>query len=355
MYTRQPIKPDDDVLSRQEGRWKTRLALHIPGLIACVTVAIAAQFLSEHYGVPAMLMALLLGFGFHFLSQEGRAVPGIAFTGQTVLRIGVALLGARMSLEILQAVGAGSIVLIIVAVAATIGFGLLLAHLLGQPRAQALLTGGSVAICGASAAMAISAILPRSPESERNLIFTVIGVTVLSTVAMIAYPVLASLLGLDDRSAGIFLGATIHDVAQVVGAGFTISQEAGETATVVKLLRVMLLAPVVVIFALVMQRGTEKASPRARRQPLIPLFVIGFMVLAVLNGLGLIPDVVEAFFADTSRWALLAGIAAVGMKTSLKSLLGVGYGSIGLIVAETLFLATFILAGLYAFGLRSPA
>ena len=106
----------------------------------------------------------------------------------------------------------------------------------------ALLTGGSVAICGASAAMAIAAVLPRNEHSESNLIFTVLGVTVLSTIAMIAYPMITTVTGLDPLASGVFLGGTIHDVAQVVGAGFSISDEVGETATLVKLMRVTMLA-----------------------------------------------------------------------------------------------------------------
>lgn len=333
-------------------RARAPLSRNGPGVIACLTVAIASQFLSEHYGAPAMLMALLLGIAFHFLAEEGRAVPGIGFSSRTVLRIGVALLGARMSVELLAGVGGATIGLVALAVGATIGFALLASYLLGRGWRLALLTGGAVAICGASAAMAIAAVLPRNENSERNLIFTVIGVTVLSTIAMIVYPILCSALGLDDRAAGIFLGATIHDVAQVVGAGFSISDEAGETATLVKLFRVTLLAPVVLLFALAV-RGLERPGDRetgARRPPLVPAFVLGFIALAALNSLHLLPQVVVELLVDLSRWALLAGIAAVGMKTSLKSLADVGKTAIILIVAETLFIAAFILAGMELIG-----
>ncbi|WP_439604944.1 YeiH family protein, partial [Shinella sp.] len=203
-------------------------AAYWPGFAVTAAVAVAAQFLSDHYGAPAMLMALLLGIAFHFLSEEGRCVAGIDFCAKHVLRIGVALLGMRISVDLLIGLGASTILLLVSALVATIGFGLAAAKLLGRGWRLALLTSGSVAICGASAAMAIAAVLPKNEFSERNLIFTVLSVTVLSTLAMIAYPIIAQTMGLDARATGIFFGGTIHDVAQVVGAGFSVSPEAGE-------------------------------------------------------------------------------------------------------------------------------
>lgn len=169
-----------------------------PGLLVSVVIGIAAQFLSEHYGAPAMLMALLLGIAFHFLAEEGRCVPGIEFTAKLVLRFGVALLGVRISVELLLGLGAELIALVVLGVILTIVAGLVGARLLGRGWRLALLTGGSVAICGASAAMAIAAVLPKNEHSERNLIFTVLGVTVLSTIAMIAYPLVTQAFDLDQ-------------------------------------------------------------------------------------------------------------------------------------------------------------
>lgn len=319
------------------------------GIAVSAVIGVCAQFMSEHYGAPAMLMALLLGIAFNFLSEEGRCVAGIGFTARTVLRLGVALLGARISVELLIGLGWELIALVILGVVATIAFALLGARVLGRGWRFALLTGGSVAICGASAAMAIAAVLPKNEHSERNLLFTVLGVTVLSTIAMIAYPVVAQALGLDDQAIGVFLGATIHDVAQVVGAGFSVSESAGETATLVKLIRVSMLAPVVLIMALLFRdmegEGNDPDKPSVR-PPLIPSFVVAFLIFATLNSVGLIPAVLSEFLAEVSRWALLIAIAAVGMKSSPKTIFNVGGQAILLIVAETVFLCVFILIGL---------
>ena len=321
-----------------------------PGLLVASTVAVTAQFMSEHYGVPAMLMALLLGIAFHFLAEEGRCVPGIDFTAKTVLRLGVALLGMRISAGLLVDLGVATVALIIGAVIATILVGLLGARLLGRGWRLALLTGGSVAICGASAAMAIAAVLPKNEHSERNLLFTVMGVTMLSTIAMVLYPIIAYQFGLDDREIGIFIGGTIHDVSQVVGAGFSVSQEAGDTATLVKLIRVIMLAPVVLVFALAIRALPIEADPGAARPPLVPGFVLGFLVLAAMNSFGLIPDIVSELAGDASRWALLIAIAAVGMKSSLRRIFDVGGQAITLILAETVFIGVAILIGIALLG-----
>ncbi len=321
-----------------------QLKEYCPGVTISVLVALAAQFVAEHHGAPAMLMALLFGIALNFLSQEGTAAPGIAFTARWVLRFGVAILGARISVELLTSLGLGMIGLLVLGMVATIAFGLALARVMGQGQRFAILTAGSVAICGASAAMAIAAVLPKDDRSDRNLLFTVLGVTVLSTIAMILYPILTNALGFDDVTAGAFIGATVHDVAQVVGAGFSISETAGETSTVVKLIRVSFLAPVVVLIMLWWQRAAPQTE--GKRPPIIPVFVAGFLSLATLNSLGLIPAALGGLLAQLSSSALLSAIAVVGMKTDLRNIVQVGGGAIALLVAQTLFLAGLVLVGI---------
>jgi uncharacterized integral membrane protein (TIGR00698 family) len=321
-----------------------------PGFLVCATVAMSAEFLAGQSGVPAMLLALLLGIAFNFLAADMQCVPGIDFTAKKVLRFGVALLGARVSVDLLMSLGSGVIALLATAIVCTISFGVVCARLLGRDWSTGVLTGGAVAICGASAAMAIAAVLPRNRDAERNLLFTILSVTMLSTIAMIVYPLFTDLLGLNHHDAGVFLGGTIHDVAQVVGAGFSVSEETGETATLVKLIRVTMLAPVVLVFSLAFRdmRSNESATPQ--RAPIIPGFVLGFLVLAALNSFAQLPPFAVAAVSDASRWALLFGIAAVGVKTSIKNVVEVGRTAMILIVAETLFLAVFVLIGMRHLG-----
>ncbi len=317
-----------------------------PGVVVAGMTAITAQWLADHYATPAMLLALLLGIALSFLGEEGKTVPGIGFSARTLLRLGIALLGARISFELTAQLGLPIVSLIVGAVFATIGFGLLIGRFFGAKWRFSLLTAGSVAICGASAALAIAAILPKDERSEQRLLFTVMGVTVLSTIAMIFYPVIVNVLDLSDLAAGVFLGGTIHDVAQVVGAGFSVSESVGDTATLVKLIRVSMLAPVVIIAALVI-RSFATPDEGGERPPIIPSFVVGFLVLATLNSLGFIPAAVSDLMSQASRWLLLTAIAAVGMKTNLKQVLAVGGSAIALIIVQTIFIATVILSGVY--------
>jgi uncharacterized integral membrane protein (TIGR00698 family) len=303
-------------------------------------VAIAATFLSVHYHASAMLFALLLGMALNFLAEEGRCLPGIQLASTVVLRIGVALLGLRITIAQVQALGWTTILLVVVTVALTILAGIAVAKALKLGSAFGTLTGGAVAICGASAALAIASILPKHKNAERDASFTVIGVTALSTIAMILYPMLVSALGLDHRAAGIFLGGTIHDVAQVVGAGYTLSQETGDTATIVKLLRVAMLLPACLVIGLALH---VRGSTAAHAAPVLPWFAVVFAAFVVVTSMGWIPAAVIDAGSVVSRWCLVTAIAAIGMKTSLKSLVDMGMKPVMLVVAETLFLACAVL------------
>lgn len=318
-----------------------------PGLMLAVLVAMAAQFVADHYGAPVMLMAILFGIPLHFLSEDEKCAPGIQFAGKYLLRFGVALLGLRVSFDMVQSIGWAQVAWITFGVASTILLSVFMAPLMGKTRLFGFLTGGAVAICGASAAMAINSILPETEERERNLSFTVISVTVLSTVAMIVYPILARSLGLDTQSTGVFLGGTIHDVAQVIGAGYSVSEDTGDIATVVKLFRVTLLAPVVFIGALILraQAGESKEKP-----PILPVFVIAFLILAAINSTHMVPEILVDGANTISRSALVVAVVAVGMKTSLEKLRFVGREAIMMLVSQTVFLATLILISLKVIG-----
>jgi len=314
-----------------------------PGLLASGVVAAAAAFLSQHYGAPAMLFALLLGMAMNFLGAEGRCTAGIGFSARSVLRIGVALLGLRITLSQVAAMGWQPLLLVVVSVTVTISVSMVVARLFGFRGLFGLLTGGATAICGASAALALAAALPGHPLKERATLFTVIGVSALSTIAMIAYPMIVHALGLTPVQAGIFLGGTIHDVAQVVGAGYGISRETGDAATLVKLMRVSMLLPVIVFAVLASRRAGQGEVADGPRPPLLPGFAVAFALLVLVNSTGWVPAPVQEFGNDASRWCLLASMAAIGMKTQLREVITVGIKPVVLMILETVFLALLVL------------
>ena len=322
------------------GLWR-RMA---PGVAASFLIAAAATFLSGHYGAPVMLFALLLGLALNFIGEDKGCRPGIDLTARTLLRIGVALLGLRITAGDIAALGPAPVLLVVGTVATTIGFSVLLAHAMGFNRLFGLLSGGATAICGASAALALSAALPAHPLKERATSFTIIGVSALSTLAMIAYPAVAWLFGLDATEAGMFIGGTIHDVAQVVGAGYAISPEAGDTATVVKLMRVAMLVPAVILAGLIARRAAP-AGP-GKRPAFLPWFILAFAALVAIGSWTPLPEAVRTMGTTLSTWCLVAAMAAIGMKTRLGDLVSVGLKPVLLMVAETLFIAGLVLAAL---------
>ncbi len=329
--------------------WQHGLRLAPGTALACV-IALAATFVAKLHGGPQLLYALMFGVAFNYLSHEERTRPGIEFSGRTVLRLGVGLLGARITAAQIASLGWETALTVIAATVTTLLCGLAIGRHLGLSRAQGVLSGGAVAICGASAALAISAVLPRERNSERFTLMVVVTVTVLSTLAMIAYPLIARLLHLPPALAGLFLGGTIHDVAQVVGAGYMLGTETGDVATVVKLLRVSLLAVVVVIVSAAFKgpRARAAADPAAdgapERQALMPWFLWVFIGMVVLNSLGVIAPAAQAVASDVSRACLVVAIAALGMKTSFRQLARAGWQPLALIAIETAWIAAFVLA-----------
>jgi len=301
------------------------------GLLIAAVIAAAATFLSEHYGAPAMLFALLIGMAFHFLHTDVTFSKGLDFSAKTLLRFGVGLLGLRLSISDVESVGYSSVGAVVGFVLATLACGAVLSRLFGRRLAFGLLAGGSVAICGASAALAISSVLPAREDREKDALFVVIGVTALSTIAMVVYPILFKAMGMTDVESGFLIGATIHDVAQVVGAGYSISDDAGVIATFVKMLRVALL-PVVMIVAMLILSGAQS------QKVTVPWFLVMFLILAVLANSGMVPQVIIDIANGVSRWCLVIAISALGVKTSLAAFLKVkpSYGII--LVAETVFL-----------------
>lgn len=314
-----------------------------PGLLLTVTIALAARFVSAQYGGPVILLALVLGAAFNFLSEEARCAPGLAFASRTVLKAGVALLGAALTFSDAGALGLPALGIIALAVAGTLAGGALIARLASFDWSYSLLMAGAVAICGPSAAMAIASVLPATKDNERRVVIVVAGVTVLSTLAMILYPSLATALRMTDGQAGLFLGASIHGVAQVIAGGYIISDEAGAISAIVKLVRVSFLAPVIFIVALMFRNhaGAEK-----KRFTMVPLFVIGFFAAMAARSLGIIPHAVAEGMTSLSEWFLVIAVSALGVRMSVSGVMASGAGPFLVLILQTLLILGLVLAGM---------
>lgn len=328
--------------------------LALPGAGLCVLIALAASFVAGLHGGSSMLYALLFGTALHYLHAEIRTAPGVRFCAGTVLRLGVGLLGARITLSQIAALGWPTILITIIGAATTLLAGVAMARRLRLPATLGVLAGGATAICGASAAMAIAAVLPQSPERERETLSVVVLATLLSTVAMLAYPLVAAFLRLPPTLAGLFIGGSIHDVAQVVVAGYALGSETGDAASVVKLLRVSLLGIVVMGVALAFRQPGSAALPAASRPPLIPGFVLLFLAMAAWHSLGWLPGPLQTSLGQASQACLVVGVAALGMKTSFLELTRSGRRTALLMGFTTGWIGLLMLAGALWLRMENP-
>lgn len=316
---------------------------HLPlffGVAVCMDVAFFAQAIGPETGVPVMLLALCTGMVLgHLIPWLFATDAGVAYSAKTLLRLGIVCLGARISVADIVDIGVMPFITVIVALPCTILFGIMLSRMMKRDLSFGVLTGGAVAICGASAALALSTVLPRAKNGEDRLPGVIAVVTILSSITMIGYPVLLRWLGLPDAEIGIVLGASIHDVGQAVASGYSVSPEAGATATVVKLSRVMLL-PVVIVVLAVLLRGQGQAQGGAT----VPSFILGFLALAAANSLGLIPEAVTSVLTTASTGLLVTAIAGIGMRTRMDAVLGLGWRLPAILTLETVFLGAVAIA-----------
>ncbi|MFZ4690522.1 MAG: YeiH family protein [Polymorphobacter sp.] len=334
-----------DLFGDIEATPKVRTRDYLPGLTVAVLATMAAATLTDRYNAPLTLMALLIGLALNFLSADRRLTPGLTLASRELLRWAIVLVGARITFAQIAALGPESLVMVIVTVATTIGVGVLAARALGFSAPFGVLAGGAVAICGGSAAMALSATLGERRVRQAELTLVLVGISAMSSLAMVLYPAAAQALNFSDAQAGYFLGGSVHDVAQALGSGYAVSPAAGETATIVKLARVALLAPVLGVIALMFPAQLEITGGKAKIA-IVPWFVLGFFAVAGVNSTGVIPAQVSHFAAETAAWMLAVSVAATAIRSPLGEILKTGPKPLLVIVAATF--TAFALALVYA-------
>ncbi len=341
------VKSKEAVLLRMAGLGEAALKI-APGVMIVIALSLFAVAIANFSGVPLMLLALVIGLVTRPALPLKECEEGLNFAAKPLLRLGVALLGAGVVASEIAALGWSVVALCVVCVAFTLAVGCATARSLRTNAESGLLFGGAVAICGASAALAISAALPQSEENDGRTLLAVIGVTVLSTMAMLLYPLIAAELALSDKAAGIFFGAAIHDVAQVVGAGYMYSEHAGETATMVKLVRIACLVPVVAMIAFAVQRAGGQASGNAFGARVLPMptFLLGFVALSVLASSGVVDQAIMDALVSIGKALLVIAIVAMGCQTSLQAILKIGWGPVLLLTVPTIALAILVMLAL---------
>jgi uncharacterized integral membrane protein (TIGR00698 family) len=304
---------------------------YVPGLAVSAAATLAAAYLSEHYHAPLTLMALLIGLALNFLQSHKALALGLSFASRTLLRIGIVLVGARVSFSQMVALGLPALLAVVLIVALTLCAGLVAARAFRLSAPFGVLAGGAVAICGASAALALASVLGERRINQAQLTLVLVGISAMSSCALFFYPIMAHQLAFNDTRAGFMLGASIHDVAQALGAGYAYSDAAGQIATIVKLSRVALLAPVMALVALFfpLERGSKlRVSP-------LPWFVLGFFLLAGLHSMGFVPMRWGETLQSLAAILLACSVTATGIRAPMADILRGGLRPFLVIIAAS--------------------
>jgi uncharacterized integral membrane protein (TIGR00698 family) len=327
-----------------------RIAQLAPGVVLCAALSLAAmglQAIEEHStGRPyleALVLAILLGTLLRTVWTPGpRWTPGIGFSARTLLEIAVMLLGASISFQAVLQAGLGLILGIAVVVAVAIGASYGLCRWLGLPKRMAILVACGNSICGNSAIAAVAPVIGARPEDVASSIaFT----AVLGVVVVLTLPLLAPALDLTLTQYGVLAGLTVYAVPQVLAATMPVGIVSAQIGTLVKLVRVLMLGPVVILLSILAGRASPDAKPGLSLNRLVPWFIVGFLGLAMLRSLGLIPDRVLQAVLPAATLLTVISMAALGLGVDLKILSRVG-GRVTLAVTLSLLVLIGISLGL---------
>jgi uncharacterized integral membrane protein (TIGR00698 family) len=289
-------------------------------------------------------MILAIGIGIAIQNTSGTpaaAKAGITFSMRSILRFAIILLGLQLTAAELLEVGGIGFAVIAATLLATFIFTTWLGRAMGIDRRLVELIAAGTSICGASAVIATNTV---TRASDEDVAYAVACVTIFGSIAMFVYPLLGSVLQLDPHHFGLWAGASIHEIAQVVAATFQQSREAGEFGTVAKLARVMMLAPVVIALGLLATRraramGAESGSAKVP----MPWFAFGFVAMVILNSLVDVPHAAMSVIIPITTFLLTMALAAMGLETNIQKLRAKGLRPLLLGAAAFLFIASFSL------------
>ncbi len=324
--------------TRAQMAWR-HLSAIAPGFCLCLGIAGVAMVLRQASGIAAlspMIIAILLGMVVKNIGiVPAQARPGILFSMRRVLRLAIILLGLQLTVYQLVSVGATGLAIVAASLITTFVFTCWLGKRMGiDPKLAELIAAGT-SICGASAVVATNAVT-RAPDDD--VVYAVACVTVFGSLAMILYPAAGVLMHLDAHAYGLWTGASIHEIAQVVAASFQLGQGAGEIGTIVKLSRVIMLAPLVITLGLMVRRRAPANDPTTR--PPLPWFVVGFIAMIALNSVVTIAPTIKADIAQLTTFLLALALAGMGLETDFRKLKAKGIAPFLLGAASWIFIGS---------------
>jgi len=324
------------------------------GLAAAVVLALVARALGPI--LPALLsevaVAIILGVVVgNLLPVANRVRPGTKIAVGPVLKVGIVLLGARLALDEVLTDGLAVLAFVALCVGAALAVGTSLAQRQARPRLGLLIAAGT-AICGNSAIVAVA---PLVAADDRDVAFAVATITGFGMLAVVLYPTVGDLIGMTSEAFGLWAGTAINDTSQVVAAGYAFDSVAGDTAVVTKLTRNLLIAPALIALSLVVSGGVPD-GPRQLVRRSVPLFVIGFLLMATARSVGLLDFAIAGrsasdFASDGAAAAILVALAGIGLQTDVRALVAVGTRPLALAAVLSLGLATASLGLIITLGL----
>lgn len=324
------------------GGWKS----YLPGLAVTLAGAAAAWGISQLIpGISPLLVAIVVGALWRNLITVPRSLsPGVAFSSKKLLRAGIILLGLQLSLSAILGLGPGVLLVVVASVGITFAVTLWVGRLMGISLTQRLLIASGVSICGAAA---VAAVENASDAKEEETATAIALVVLFGTLLIPVLPFLGGVLGLDAESTGMWIGASTHEVAQVVAAGSAVGGGALAVAVTVKLARVMTLAPIVAGISVYMRK--TGAATDGKRPPIVPFFIVGFIAAVLLRSSGILPDPLLAVLQIVQTMLLAAAMFALGLGLDIKSLIKVGGRPVLLGLGATLLILGVALAGTLLF------
>ena len=325
-----------------------KAATVMPGLALTGAVAAAAFWLHDLPGLTffsPMILAILIGIVFHnVVGTPALATPGVKFSLRRILRLAIILLGLQLTAQQVAAVGLTGGAIVVSTLIATFLFTSWAGRVIGVDRKLSQLIAAGTSICGASAVIATNTV---TRASDEDVAYAVACVTVFGSLGMFLYPLFPGMLHLSAHAYGLWAGSSIHEIAQVVAAAYQDGHQAGDFATIAKLTRVMMLAPVVVSLGLMARLGIGKADgaslkDRGNAVPL-PWFVLGFIALVGVNSLIAIPAQPKAVIVTATTFLLSVSLAAMGLETDIAKLRHKGFRPLLLGFAASAFISLFSL------------
>lgn len=307
-----------------------------PGILIALIIATIAkviEILLPIHLIGASIIALFIGIIINSCYKPSETLtPGLKFTSKKILKLAIILLGSSLSIGTILTVGKLSILVMIFTLITCFGGGYIIGRLLGLNWKLSNLISAGTGICGGSA---IAAVAPIIEAEEKDIAYAMSATFLFDIMMILLFPIMGNWLGLSDMAYGLWAGTAVNDTSSVVAAGYAFSEAAGDFATMVKLTRTLSIIPVVVVFGVINARLKQKElslsevessiQKKVNISSVIPWFILGFIALAIINSLGIIPPAISNIMKELSKFLMISALASIGLNTNFNEMRKSGF------------------------------